>query len=163
MVGSPKRVIYFISGIVFGIIILGVILWRLMPGMMLTDHVSRYGTVEETCHQLELAIKSNGWESPGVRDMNKAIGKRGFSISRNVKIVELCKAEYARDVLSTNPEVSTLMPCAWGVYQGDDGRIHISGMNMGLMARIFGGNIAHVMGDFVAAEEHRILDAVVVK
>ena len=163
MVQSLKKVFLFISGFVFGIVILGFFLWRLMPGMMLTDHVSRYTTVEETCNQLELAIKANGWESPGVRDMNKAIGKRGFSISRNVKIVELCKAQYARDVLSTNPEVSTLMPCAWGVYQGDDGKIHISGMNMGLMAKIFGGNIAHVMGDFVAAEEHRILKDVIVK
>ena len=163
MIRSPEGVIFFISGFVFGSIILGFILWRLMPGMMLTDHVSRFGTVEETCNQLELAIKANGWESPGIRDMNKAIGKHGFSLSRNVKIVELCKAEYARDVLSTNPEVSTLMPCAWGVYQGDDGRVHISGMNMGLMAKIFGGNIAHVMGDFVAAEEHRILEDVLVK
>jgi uncharacterized protein (DUF302 family) len=82
-------------------------------------------------------------------------------MSRQVKIVELCKAEYARDVLSTNPEVSTLMPCAWGVYEGDDGKIYISGMNMGLMGKMFGGNIAKVMGDLVVKDEARILERVI--
>ena len=72
-------------------------------------------------------------------------------------IVELCKAEYARDVLSTNPEVSTLIPCAWGVYKGDDGNCYITGMNMGLMGKMFGGNIAKVMGASVAKDEKRML------
>jgi uncharacterized protein (DUF302 family) len=72
-------------------------------------------------------------------------------------IVELCKAEYAKDVLSTNPEVSTLIPCAWGVYEGDDGNVYITGMNMGLMGKMFGGNIAKVMGASVAKDEKQML------
>jgi len=72
-------------------------------------------------------------------------------------IVELCKAEYAKDVLSTNPEVSTLIPCAWGVYEGDDGNSYITGMNMGLMGKMFGGNIARVMGASVARMKRKCL------
>ena len=129
--------------------------------MMLATHQSRYDTVEETCIQLKAAIEKNGWSCPAIRDMNLTMEKHGVTMSRQVKIVELCKAEYARDVLSTNPEVSTLMPCAWGVYEGDDGKIYISGMNMGLMGKMFGGNIAKVMGDLVAKDEVRILERII--
>jgi uncharacterized protein (DUF302 family) len=79
-----------------------------------------------------------------------------------VRIVELCNANYAHDVLLSNPEVSTLMPCSWGVCEGPDGKILISGMNVGLMGKMFGGRIAEVMGGAVAEDEHRILGAVVV-
>ena len=76
-------------------------------------------------------------------------------------IVELCKAQYAEDVLSTNPEVSTLMPCAWGVYDGDEKKIYITGMNMGLMGKMFGGNIARIMGGSVAVDEKQMIKDVV--
>ena len=75
--------------------------------------------------------------------------------------VELCNAKYAKDILMTNPEVSTLMPCAWGVYKGKDGKIYISGMNMGLMGKMFGGNIAKVMGEAVSKDEEQMLKEVI--
>ena len=55
-------------------------------------------------------------------------------------------------------------PCPPGyscVYEGDDGAGHISGMNTGMMGTMMGGNIAAVMGDKVAADEKKILSAVV--
>jgi uncharacterized protein (DUF302 family) len=93
--------------------------------------------------------------------MNKAMSKHGVNMDKQVRIVELCKAPYAKDVLLTNPEVSTLMPCAWGVYKGEDGKVYIAGMNMGLMGKMFGGNIAKVMGGAVAKDEHNMLKAVI--
>jgi hypothetical protein len=53
------------------------------------------------------------------------------------------------------------MPCAWGVYEGDDGRVYITGMNMGLMGKMFGGNIAKVMGGSVSKDEARMLARVI--
>jgi len=135
--------------------------WKAMPGMMLTVHESRYQDVDRTCEELKKAIESNGWDCPAIRDMNKSMAKHGVQFERPVRIVELCKADYAKRVLSTNPEVSTLMPCAWGVYEGPDGKVHISGMNMGLMGKMFGGTIAEVMGGQVSADERKILQAVV--
>ena len=55
----------------------------------------------------------------------------------------------------------TLMPCAIAVYEGDDGAVYVSGMNMGLMGKMFGGNIAEVMGGSVADDERKILSAVI--
>lgn len=148
-------------GLVTGILLAVIVGWQSMPGMMLVTHQSRYDTVKETCIQLKAAIEENGWSCPAVRDMNLTMEKHGVTMDRPVKIVELCKAEYARDVLSTNPEVSTLMPCAWGVYEGDDGKIYISGMNMSLMGKMFGGNIAKIMGELVSKDEALILGRVI--
>lgn len=156
------RLISFIVGFVLGAVLLGVIMWLSMPSMMLVVHQSRYDSVEETCRQLQTAIKANGWSSPAVRDMNKSMAAHDIQMDRQVKIVELCNARYAKDVLTTNPEVSTLMPCAWGVYTGDDGRVYIAGMNMGLMGKMFGGNIAKVMGGAVSVDEKQMLKDVMV-
>jgi len=129
--------------------------------MMLVVHQSRYDSVAETSAQLKAAIEANGWKSPAIRNMNKTMAKHGIEMDKQVRIVELCNARYAKDVLMTNPEVSTLMPCAWGVYEGKDGKIYISGMNMGLMGKMFGGNIAKVMGGAVSKDEIQILKEVI--
>lgn len=154
-------VILFISGLIIGMVLVGIIVWLSMPRMMLVARQSRYNSVKETCKQLKIAIESNGWECPAIRNMNMAMGKQGVEMEKQVWIVELCNAEYAKDVLMTNPEVSTLMPCAWGVYKGKDGKIYISGMNMGLMGKMFGGNIAKVMGGSVSKDEEQMLKDVI--
>jgi hypothetical protein len=53
-----------------------------------------------------------------------------------------------------------MLPCALGVYEGEDGKVFISGMNVGLMGKMFGGNIAKVMGN-VSDEEKQILQGVI--
>lgn len=155
------KVKYLIIGGLIGAILTGLTLVMVMPGLMISVHESRYGSVEETVSHLQAAIEKHGWSSPMVRDMNAAMEKGGHPSKRKVRLVELCKAEYAQKVLDTNPEVSTLMPCAWGVYTGENGKIFIAGMNMGLMGKMFGGNIARIMGGAVAAEEEAMLAEVI--
>ena len=135
----------------------------MMPKLMLNTYPSRYDSAEETCKHLKTAIANGGWQCPAVRNMNKAMLKHGVEFTKPVRIVELCNAKYAKDVLTTNPEISTLMPCSWGVYKGKDGIVYITGMNMGLMGKMFGGNIAKVMGGAVAAEEHEMLKEVIIE
>ena len=64
-------------------------------------------------------------------------------------------------VLATDRHVATLMPRAIAVYEGDDGKVHVSSMNMGLTGEMFGGNIAKVMGGAIADDERKILSAVI--
>jgi len=150
----------FILGIIIGGVIIAGAMFIMMPKLMIVTHESKFDSVEETCAVLQKSIEANGWVSPAIRDMNQATEKNGVHMDKQVRLVELCKAQYAKDVLDTNPEVSTLMPCAWGVYEGDDGKVYISGMNMGLMGKMFGGNIAKVMGGAVAKDEKNMLEAV---
>ncbi len=159
--GNGKSLLLFLGGVIVGAVLVGLIGWSMMPKLMLTTHQSRYDSVEETCKQLKIAIKNGGWQCPAVRNMNKAMIKHGVTFAEPIRIVELCNAKYAAAVLKTNPEVSTLMPCAWGVYKGKDGKVYITGMNMGLMGKMFGGNIAKVMGGAVADEEQQMLKSVI--
>jgi len=83
------------------------------------------------------------------------------TLEPQVRIIQLCKSEYAKSVLMTDRYVASLMPCAIAVYEGDDGKVYVSKMNTGLMGKLFGGNIAKVMGGKVAKDEHAILEGVV--
>lgn len=153
----------FIIGVVVGLLIIGISAWKLMPSMMLVEHQSRFDSIEQTCNHLKAAIENNGWKSPAIRNMNKSMAEHGVRMDGQIRIVELCNAGYAKDILSSNPEVATLMPCAWGVYKKKDGKVYISGMNMGLMGKMFGGNIAKVMGASVAKDEKRMLQDVILE
>ncbi len=150
-----------IAGVFLGVALAALAGWAAMPRMMLTVHQSKYPDVDKTCQELKMAIEAAGWSCPGIRDMNKSMAKHGVQHDRPVRIVELCRADYAHDVLGGNPEVSTLMPCAFGVYEGADGKVYISGMNTGLMGKMFGGTIAEVMGTKVSQDEEKILEGIV--
>ena len=152
--GTPWKIAAV--GALFGFLGAMLLVWGLMKPLMLVTHASPYG-VEETCQRLQASIEANGWRCPAIRNMNAAVEKEGLSLAVPVRIVELCKADYAKDVLETNPEVSTLMPCAFGVYE-KDGKVFVTGLNTGLMGKLMGGNIARVMGGGVGADEAIILE-----
>ena len=154
-------IISILVGFVIGAVLTGIVGWLVIPSMMIVKHQSRYDSIEKTCNRLKATIEANGWSCPEIRDMTQAVAKHGVHMDEQVKIVELCHATYAKDILTTNPEVSTLMPCAWGVYKAKDGKVYISGMNMGLMGKMFGGNIAKVMGRAVAKDEKQMLKDII--
>jgi uncharacterized protein (DUF302 family) len=49
------------------------------------------------------------------------------------------------------------LPCKVAVYEEDDGSVKLARMNIGLMAKVFGGKVGEIMGGRVAREEHDIL------
>ena len=152
--------LYVLIGLVAGAFLTGAALVTAMPKMMIVTQESQLG-FDETVAALEKAIPEEGWVVSTVMDMNKSMAKHGVEFGPRVKLVKLCKAEYAQSVLQTDRDVSTLMPCTIAVWEGDDGKVYLSKMNMGLMARMFGGNIAEVMGGRVAQDEHAILAGIV--
>lgn len=162
--GQPKRggswVFPALGGVLLGAVLIAVVAWQMMPKMMIVEHESKYG-LDETVTRLKQAIEDAGWICPGVRDMNKSMAKQGVTFDKRVRLVEMCQAEHAKSVLETDRHIATLMPCAIAVYDGDDGKVYISGMNMGLMGKMFGGNVAKVMGGAVAADERIIISSVV--
>ncbi|MDD3375452.1 MAG: DUF302 domain-containing protein [Candidatus Omnitrophica bacterium] len=161
--GKINNLKVVLFGIGIGVILTGLIILIAMPKMMITVYQSRYSTIEETCSKLKESIQAHGWSSPMTRNLNATLAKNGIEMKRPVRVVELCKGAYANDILQTNPEVSTLMPCAWGVYEGNDGKIYISGMNMGLMGKMFGGNIAKIIGGSVAIDEKNMLKDIILQ
>ncbi len=159
--GSTRKqsVLAAVAGFVAGLVAMGVLVYAVMPDMMIKTYRSPAG-VEKTVKTLETAIKNEGWSSPGTMNMNKSLKKHGVDFDPKVRVVQLCNPDYASSVLGTDRYVASLMPCAMAVWEGEDGKTYVSKMNTGLMGKIFGGNIARVMGGHVAEDEHAILQKV---
>jgi uncharacterized protein (DUF302 family) len=148
-----------LAGFAAGALVCGIVMFAVMPSLMIVTEESSLG-FDETVAALEQGIEENGWVVSRVMDMNKSMAKHGVEFEPRVALVKLCKAEYAKSVLSSDRHVSTMMPCTVSVWEGDDGKVYLSKMNMGLMAKMFGGNVAKVMGGDVVRDEHRILERV---
>ena len=142
-----------------GFVLCGIVMFMAMPSMMIVTKESRLG-FDETIVALEKRIPEHGWVVSGGKaiDMNNSLAQHGVDFKPRVKLVKLCNAEYAKSVLATDRHVSCLMPCTMAVWEGDDGKVYLSEMNMSLMAKMFGGNIAKVMGGKVAGDEEKMLE-----
>ncbi len=144
------------AGFAVGVLLTVVVGWSIMPGMMIVTEESRLN-VEDTVALIEKAVVEQGWVVSGTTDMNRSLAKHGVEFEPRVKVVKLCKPEYAQSVLKTDRDVACLMPCSISVWEGDNGRVYVAKMNTGLMGKMFGGNIAKVMGGQVAEDEHAML------
>ena len=49
-----------------------------------------------------------------------------------------------------------MMPCAFAVYEKSDGHIYVASMNVGIMGKVFGGEIDTTMSK-VAQDDQKIL------
>jgi len=149
------------SGIVIGFVLCGIIIYSIMPSMMIVTKQSTM-SFDETINTLKKQVEENGWVVSGVSDVNKSLASHGVQFTPKVKLFNLCKPEFAKSILASDRYISTMMPCTFGVWQGDDGNVYISKMNMKLMAKMFGGNIAKVMGGDVAHDEEQILSGLLI-
>jgi uncharacterized protein (DUF302 family) len=155
--GNKKNIVISgIIGLVVGVIVCAISVFVMMPSMMIvTEECSL--SFDETVSVLKKNIVENGWVVSTITDMNKSMAKHGVEFAPRVKLIKLCKPEYAKSVLETDRHISTMMPCTFSVWEGDDGKVYLSKMNMGLMAKMFGGNVAKVMGGDVVREEEKML------
>lgn len=148
-----------IAGAVAGFLLCGIVMFTAMPSLMIVTKESKLD-FNETIAALKKRIPENGWVISGGRpmDMNKSMAEHGVTFEPRVKLIKLCKAEYAKSVLTSDRHISCMMPCTLAVWEADDGKVYLSKMNLALMAKIFGGNIAKVMGEKVVQDEEKILD-----
>jgi uncharacterized protein (DUF302 family) len=147
------------GGFASGLLLAVLAVWAFMPGLMIVTHPSSMG-FDDTVSAIEESLRRQGWVSSGTLDMQASLARHGRSLGHRVKIVKLCQPDYAVDVLATDRHVASLMPCSIAIWEDDGGRVFLSKMNTGLMGKLFGGNIARVMGQHVARDEKAILSAV---
>ena len=143
----------FGAGLIIGMIIMGLIVWNVMPNMMLNVNKSKLD-FEATVSEINESASKNGWMVPKVYDISKSLQKAGYNDVNRIKIISLCKPKYANTILKedSNKKVTGIMPCRIGVYETKEGHVFMSEMNIGLMSKMFGGIIEEVMTQ-VAKEE----------
>ncbi len=150
-------------GLIVGVVVTGLAVWKLMPKLMITVHRSQL-PVNETAAAVEKAALDRQWKVPKVYDIQKTLQDAGHADMTPLKIVSLCQPHHAYNILQNDPDkiVAAIMPCRIGIYQAHDGQTYIVEMNMGLMSKLFGGNIAKVMGG-VAIEEAQMVEPLIAK
>jgi len=141
-----------VLGLLAGIALGALIRSQPVAPPLLDVRESRYGSVDETCEAVRTAIETQGFHCKGILNLNEAMGKHDIHLDRQVRVVQFGRASSAHDILKENPEASALMPCGFGVYEGDDGKCHISGLNRVALGEILGGAVADVMGKEVAQD-----------
>lgn len=112
---------------------------------MFFESKSRFG-FSETLQKLSDLIPESGWKEITVLDLQAIMKKNGKEILP-VKVVELCKPDYAYRLLSDNTQriYSNMLPCRISVYEKSDGNCYISRLNAAMMAAQLGGVTEEVM------------------
>lgn len=70
-----------------------------------------------------------------IHDVKETVGKKGFQIEP-LKIIEICNAKNAFNVLKTDIRLSLFLPCKINVYE-KNGKTIISGMRPLIIKQIF--------------------------
>jgi uncharacterized protein (DUF302 family) len=154
-----KSLTGILFGAVLGIVLTVFVAWTYAPDLMLKEYESPYD-VDTTVEMIKSKATGEQWVVPGVSSIDKSIKKHGGGELPPIRLVNICKAEYAYNILKddNNKIVSVFMPCTISVYQKSDGRVFIGTMNAGLLGKMFGGTVAEIMGEKVAADQKKFID-----
>lgn len=114
---------------------------------MFFESKSKYA-FDETVEKLGEIIAESGWIIAHTHDLQATMKKNGYEVS-SVKVIELCKPNYAYRLLSDDSLriYSSMMPCRISVYTKADGKTYVSRMNSAAMAAQIGGVVQEVMSD----------------
>jgi uncharacterized protein (DUF302 family) len=135
------------------------VIWMYAPRLMLKEYGSPYD-VDTTVEMIRKKAANENWVVPSVSSIDKSIKKHGGGELPPIRLVNICKADYAYNILKEdkNKIVSVFMPCTISVYEKSDGRTYIGAMNAGLLGKMFGGTVAEIMGDKVAADQKKFIE-----
>jgi uncharacterized protein (DUF302 family) len=137
--------ITLIIGVVVGMLVMGGLMWLMMPSMMLIKHKTRYGYDEALKRLNENLLGKQDWKVLEINDYQERTAS--FVALERVCSVNVCNARYAAEILveDGNRGVTAFMPLAIGVYEDKHGQVYVSQLNVGLLGMMFGGTIAKEM------------------
>jgi len=142
-----------LGGAILGVTALMITGFSAAPSLMIVEDESRFD-FEETVEWIQVNALDQGWKVPTVHLLHDAVSPYGYEVGR-VAVLELCQPHHAARILAEDRAkmVTSLMPCRVSVYETSEGRVMLSRMNTGLMARAFGGTVAEVMAEATQENE----------
>lgn len=69
-----------------------------------------------TLEAIETNTKEKGFRVLAVHDVTQMLNEKGFPIEP-LKIIEICNAKYASQILAKNIKISLMLPCPISVYE----------------------------------------------
>ena len=99
--------------------------------------VSSKHPVAEISDRIATAAKKHDFGVVTTHNMREMMKKKGVEFERDVFVVEVCNAYYAKTVLNEDVSISTALPCRISVYREGDETI-LATMAPTLMIDMFG-------------------------
>ncbi|AKX94038.1 DUF302 domain-containing protein [Neomoorella thermoacetica] len=90
---------------------------------------------EAAVKAVEEATAAQGMKVQHVHDVQATLRSKGYD-SDPLKIIEICNARYAHEVLAKDILISLMMPCKINVYVRD-GKTYISALRPTMLAQFF--------------------------
>jgi uncharacterized protein (DUF302 family) len=140
-----SNAVWFILGVVVGLLIMGAMVWFAMPKLMMIKRKTDRTYTQAVQILTETVEKMTEWRLRLISDHQAntaSYGKLEPICSMNI-----CNTRLAYEILSedANRGVTAIMPVAIGVYEDKQGQVYTSQLNVGLLGMMFGGTIARVM------------------
>lgn len=112
-------------------------------------------TFDEAVAAVQEKAAEKGFRVLHVHDVAATLAEKGFPRDP-LKIIEICNAKYASQVLEHDVRISLMLPCPISVYV-KDGKTHISTLLPSSMSQFFPeARIEHIAGEV----ERIVLDIV---
>ena len=102
------------------------------------------------------ATEDAGFRVLHVHDVQATLAEKGFARGP-MKIVEVCNARYAHDVLKADPRVALMLPCRIVVWTTDDASVRVATVKPSIIASFYPK--AGIEG--TAAEVENVLRAII--
>ncbi len=101
------------------------------------------------------AVDQKGWGLFQVYDIQERLAAKGFPLGK-LKIIEICSAKYANNLLAKNILIAACMPCKIVVLE-ENKKVYLLEMKPSVMAEMF-GNITTEDLQIVEKEIHEIIE-----
>jgi uncharacterized protein (DUF302 family) len=137
----------FLLGVIVGVVVAGIAVWLIIPKLMLFTTKSRLN-YDDTLAALQEESKKRGWNVPHVYDMKKSFEKTGATDVERMHVISLGNGKHAYAIVKNDEDknILAMMPFRLGVFEDKKGDVYFTGANMGIMSKMFGGNVDRVMG-----------------
>jgi uncharacterized protein (DUF302 family) len=112
-------------------------------------------SVEEAVEAVVAASKENGFGVLHIHDVQATLAAKGF-FREPMKIIEICNAKFASEVLEKDIKISLMLPCPISVYT-ESGKTYVCT----LRPRIMGGFYPEAGIEAIAGEVDRIVVKIV--
>ena len=149
-------VVTLIIGLILGLALaLGVGVGMMRTQMLSARRSKR--SFEDTCAAVERVVgAAEDWGMPiPAQNLLTTLEKHQLVPAdlKQFRVFFVCNPKLASRMLTLNLPMAGMMPCSWAVYENAAGEVYLSKMNVGLMSRMFGGEIGSIMAKVGQADD----------
>lgn len=112
--------------------------------------------IEKVRDDLTKACANHKFGVLGVHDLKAKMKEKGVDYAGECLIFEVCNPQKAKQVLDTNPDISTALPCRISVFRTPAGKTRIATLRPTELISVFGTKQLQS----VAREVEETLDAI---